>query len=259
MAALLGRVNGPKRIPEDNSDVQRKIATESAARAKLQRRVEELEGVLKHKDAEVAHHRTQRDALHAQVLDQRLPRRSISPQGALASPSAPTSEAPAADDEAARLHLLVGELSQQVVASASSGSSAIARAAQLQQDLDGARSVIEQLQQQLRRQQQQQRLRPSLALSSPRSDAATSRLEQKLQQCERERDQYAAACEQLRQNGAREASSSLQQAVAAPLGSHGLLHVSTTSTSSSTSSSTSACACCASTRGFFALCRRRGR
>ena len=157
MAALLGRVNGPKRIPEDNSDVQRKIATESAARAKLQRRVEELEGVLKHKDAEVAHHRTQRDALHAQVLDQRLPRRSISPQGALASPSAPTSEAPAAaDDEAAHLHLLVGELSQQVVASASSGSSAIARAAQLQQDLDGARSVIEQLQQQLRRQQQQQ-------------------------------------------------------------------------------------------------------
>ena len=91
MAALLGRVNGPKRIPEDSSDVQRKIATESAARAKLQRRVEELEGVLKHKDAEVAHHRTQRDALHAQVLDQRLPRRSISPQGALASPSAPTS------------------------------------------------------------------------------------------------------------------------------------------------------------------------
>ena len=211
MEQLLGWGRGPQRLPH-NSDVQRILVSESAARAKLQRRVDELESELRTKDAEVAHHRNQRDVLHAQVLATRgapSPRGSLSPT--VSSKNGSPVAAPTGDDN--QLWQVVGELQQQVVTSASTSHTAAAKATQLQRELDGARSVIEALQQQLRKEQQQHR-RPGMPLAvrhpGDGDSAQEQKLEQRLQQCERERDQYAAACEQLRRSGARAASDAQQ-------------------------------------------------
>ena len=213
MEQLLGWGRGPRRALDDNSEVQRILVSESAARAKLQRRVDELESELRTKEAEVAHHRNQRDVLHAQVL---ATRGTPSPRGSL-SPTTSNGGSPVAApaDDNSQLWQVVGELQQQVVTSASTSHTAAAKATQLQRELDGARSVIEALQQQLRKEQQQHR-RPGMPLAVRQASgdsAQQQKLEQKLQQCERERDQYAAACEQLRKSGAR-AESDAQQHMA---------------------------------------------
>jgi len=214
---------------------QRLLSTESAARAKLQRRVSDLEEQLREAVASAIYHRTQRDALHSQVLTLGLPNaRRVSSGGGgeylgpmeEASDAARVVDGSATVRECAYLKQTVTELRQQVVEATSCRHAAAARASQLQQDLADARGVIDQLQSQLQQMHAQHTNRFSLPWggggspmrSTSGSNAAEGKLKARLQQVEAERAQYLSVAEELQRRIQRQAERSNGAVPKSPVG-----------------------------------------
>eukprot|EP00965_Chrysotila_dentata_P233096 6199375-Pleurochrysis_carterae.AAC.5 len=153
---------------------QRLLSLESAARAKLQRRVTELEELLQLSRADALRQRIQRDALHSQVKPALRAMPSAADSGRMTEPKfeqvlalglpartrheavSPMPESESAAESASteqpdcsQLHQTIAALRKQVVESAASSSVSSVRIDQLQRELTGARGVIEQLQLQL--------------------------------------------------------------------------------------------------------------